>query len=278
MIETLLSGSIKDCSDIELPSLLGPGPTELIGCAKEDLGPGTNKGFFGEVSVDELINGTDLASMIGLTAGTVQNTTEPWLKFLLDGKIYFVAKKTYRYGLSWSHIHTANAVYGNRIIQIGDYHYRIGLLKGADTDPATFNAGYNPPGTLESEWNRLLYNVSKDLSNRPKVGQIGDNWAEYDQTDITGGLGVSIVNGRASWCQETMSHNAGYPVSRGHFSVTYSDFNSSSNTNTGYGWRPRLELVQPELNKPEELNGFSWSMSNSLVTNPVDLLAFYQPD
>src|SRR5690606_18228934 len=37
--------------------------------------------FLGEVPADSFINGRRLANAIGLSAGTEQNTSEPWLKF-----------------------------------------------------------------------------------------------------------------------------------------------------------------------------------------------------
>lgn len=235
--DRVLFSDVFDIDTTDYPQTSGVGPKNLIGFNSDHCG------FFGEVPVTDLINGVDLASMIGLTAGTAQNNTDPWLKFIIDGKIYFVAKKTYRHTVSWDHIQAVNAVYGGRVIQIGDYRYRIGLLKGADTDPATFTAGHNPPGTLESEWNRLMYNVAKDLSSFPKAGQIGENWAEYEQSNVAGGLGISAGDGRYSWCQETNASSAGQRVCRGIYSVTNSRFNSSSSANADYGWRPRLELV-----------------------------------
>lgn len=224
----------------------GPGPQSLIGYYHEDLGPGTCKGFFGEVSTDELINGEELADIVDLTAGTAHNSDAPWLKFLLDGKILFVSKRTYRYGISWDDLHAANVVYGNRIVEIDGLQYRIRLLKGAD--PADFDYGHGPSGTLQSEWIRLMYNVSKDSATYPKTGQIGENWAEYDQSDAVGGLNISAGNGRASWCQETASNVANHRVCCGGYSVTYPGFYSSSSDGTSSGWRIALELVS---NKPK---------------------------
>ena len=66
-----------------------PGPTTLIG---GDM----TEGFFGEVTSAELITGDALASEVGISAGTSQNSTAGWLKFALDDKILFVAKKAYK--------------------------------------------------------------------------------------------------------------------------------------------------------------------------------------
>ena len=60
----------------------GPGPKTLIA---GDM----TAGFFGEVPTTELFSGTELSSMIGLTAGTAQHSTQPWLKFAKDNKIIF---------------------------------------------------------------------------------------------------------------------------------------------------------------------------------------------
>src|SRR5690554_5978523 len=77
---------------------VGPGPQELIAG-----NPGA--GFYGEVPVSELITGDLLASTIGLTEGTVLHSNEPWLKFALDGKTLYVAKKPFRHSIPWDQIH-----------------------------------------------------------------------------------------------------------------------------------------------------------------------------
>jgi len=56
----------------------------------------TSSIFLGEVSGHEIIDGKLLSNHIGLTEGVLCNVDTPWLKFILDGNIVYVAKKPYR--------------------------------------------------------------------------------------------------------------------------------------------------------------------------------------
>ena len=203
-----------------LPILTGPGP--------QTLSAGDHRlGFYGETLVTDLVDGDALATSLGLTAGTSQFSSEPWLKFNHHGKTLFVAKKPYRHSVSWDHIAAVNAVYGGETDAqfTSDFNdtFRVRLLTGGDADPASSAGG---------EWNDLIYRVHVD-------DPTGTNWASYTDTDIVVGTG----NGRASWTQETAASNSGYRVSRGASSLTYFSAYTSSTTYSGIGWRPCLELV-----------------------------------
>lgn len=241
MNELLLSSGLK-IPDLEIPTDTGPGPQELIGYYAEDMGPGTQKGFFGEVPVEELINGNDLASAIGLSGGTAQNSTSPWLKFLIDGQIYFVAKQPFRYNLSWDQINAAGAIDGSKIIEIDGYRFEVGLLEGIGPDHSVVSSGYDVALSHGSEWNRLMYNVAEP-DTRERGSQVGPNWASYPQTDVADGLWLSAGNGRYSWCKEPWPTNANNRVLRGYTSVSNLNNHTSSNVNSYYGWRPRLKLI-----------------------------------
>lgn len=224
---------------------VGPGPQELIAG-----NPGA--GFYGEVPVSELITGNLLAVEIGLTNGTAQYSDEPWLKFALDGKTLYVAKKPFRNRVAWDQIHAQGAVYGDRTIDINDESFKVRLLKGASSDPAINTTGYDPEASHRSEWNRLLYPLIPNPSNAESIpsfpvsgeGLTFGSWANYTEADLvvhsTGG------NGRRSWCQESRGSNR---VTRGYNGVSYLDFTTSSlsgagsGTRSSVGWRPVLELI-----------------------------------
>lgn len=109
---------------------LGPGPELLIA--------GTMvAGFFGEVTSDELLTYEGLATQIGLSAGRSQfNDESLWLKFALNGKVLFVAKKPCRNRISWDHINSVNAVYeGGTQVTAGAHTFDVTLLRGAGSDP-----------------------------------------------------------------------------------------------------------------------------------------------
>lgn len=195
----------------------------------------SSAGFFGEVTQDELIHGTDLASKINLTAGTPADTNANWLKFAWQDKILFVAMRSLRYGVSWNEIYHVGAVYGNgepggdaKII-IGNNYYNVRLLTGTNNDPTLA-----PDGGLVSEYGDKgeFYN----LIGRVFAGQMG-TWAQYDQNDLNL---EAAANGNATSCQETSGSNAVF--------LNYSDhiyLRSKSDTSSYRGWRPVLEFVGP---------------------------------
>lgn len=204
----------------------GPGTTAL------SAGDG-DAGFFGEVLASELYTGDELATELGITFGTSQHSTEPWLKFILDGKIMFVNKKPIRHSISWDDIDRENAVYGNRTITRDGYTYKVRLLTGAEADPSSIPRNTSNPIAAEvSEWNRLIYKVHVDDPS-------GAPWTSYNNADIIVGAG----DGRNSWTQEADSNNAGYRIHRGQNSLKFFSTWTSSNRNSIYGWRAVLELV-----------------------------------
>lgn len=214
---------------------LGPGPQTLVG-------HNDTAGFFGEVTTTQLINGNDLASMIGLSDGTVQNPTAPWLKFFIDDKIYYVAKQPYRHTISWDQINAAGAIDGSKIIEINGYRFEVGLLEGIGSDHSIVSTGHDVALSHGSEWNRLMYNIAAP-DGYERGSQVGDNWANYDQAGVVGGLWLSSGYGRYSWCKEVWPDNASRRVYRGNGSVAYLHNLTSSIASSSYGWRPRLNLV-----------------------------------
>lgn len=230
-----------------MPEVLGPGPSELIG-------GDPNAGFFGEVLSSDIINGLDLANRIGLVSGTAQNSDIPWLKFVLDGKLLFIPKKTLRTLISWNQINAVDAVYGDREIVINNYLFKIRLIKTINPkitviDSALVN-GADKAITHDSEWNRLMYPICEEIGNYHKTSQKGPNWANYSVTELNVGGGNSLSS--LSWCQERDSIDNTKSLLRGSTSdsgVTGSSWGYAwENTNKNYGWRPLLELVGHAFN------------------------------
>lgn len=198
--------------------------------------------FLGEVSASEFITGDALASAIGLTAGTAQHTNAGWLHFELDGKTLYVAKKPYRHSVSWNNINGRGAVFGTRTVVINGGTYKVRLLTGADVDPTPPRSSFNPVGTSDSEWDRLIYNVHNGVHTRANNMTPPGHWPLYSDTDLvvhsTGG------NGSRSWCQETDANDTSRRLGRGSFGVSYFTFNGASTAARSSGWRPVLELVE----------------------------------
>lgn len=217
---------------------LGPGPTKLTGGNEET-------GFYGEVLVSEFITGAELAKIIGLTAGISQYSNANWLKFSYLGKVEFISKKPLRYAISWDNINSVNAVFGDRIIEIGDNKYKIRLLKGKTEGQQGDHSKDSGVINHNSEWNRLMLPIHSGApSNWSYGGNVEsptENWGiGYTNADLITGAGTG--NGSYSWCQEYGSSNGGR-LYRGRYDVSYSGFYTTSARQTYFGWRPVLELV-----------------------------------
>ena len=217
--------------------------SELYGAEATGVGPSvaslqydpiTDTGFYGEVPSADLYTGSALSTAIGLTAGTLQFDTDPWLKFYWHGQVLFISKKPYRHSVSWDNINTANAVYGVNLgstgrtrLTKGANQFDVKLMKGATADPAAASS----PGR---QWNELMYRVHTEVP----TGQIGSNWAGYTNTDtqITG-------SGGYCWMQEVYAPSSTSRVLRG-VSLSGFDTVASSAASSGYGFRPCLSLVK----------------------------------
>lgn len=196
------------------PPLVLPGPSELIAGDLET-------GFYGEVTPGGFISYEDLSTLVGLSAGTLHNNDESlWLKFSMDDRPCYVAKRTVRYNLSHNSVRGANLVSGDRSVVIGGITYVIRLLTGL-VNRNTYRAG--------GEWNRLLYPIA---SSQDSLGW-GVNIPDAD-------LGVTEGNGRRSWVQETSPNIPSNRAYRGFTSVGWMDTSPSSTSTSDMGWRPIL--------------------------------------
>lgn len=201
--------------------------------------PITDTGYYGEVTSAQFYTGTQISTATGVTSGTLHNDTEGWLKFYWHGQVLFIAKKTYRYGISWDSINTASAVYG---VNLGYYgkktithsssstSYDVKLMKGAAKDPS-------PASSHGRQWNELLYRVCTGT----ETGEIGNNWATLS---ASADLGINAGGGSYSWTQEVYQPDTASRVGRGGGSLSGFSTYTSSDTNTTLGWRPCLALAR----------------------------------
>ncbi len=219
----------------DLPSNLGPGPKNLIGGDRE-------AGFFGEVPYTLFKNGVWVAQNVGLTAGVSQNSNEPWLKFILDGKILYVAKKTFRHTVSWDHLNSLGIVTGTKTVTFGGNTYKVRLLKATLTE-FQYEYGYDPIETHGSEWNRLMYHVNAKPWYNPEntlasEGIDTGDWAQYSEVELN--FIWQLADGGVTMCQERVGTDN---IRRGSGGVSHVWYNASSNASHTHGWRPVLELV-----------------------------------
>ena len=204
------------------------------------------QGWFGEVSASDFISGDELARKVGITAGTSQNSNCGWLKFAYMGKVEFVAKKAIRHSISWDSINVANAVTGQRTIDIGGKTYKVRLIKGKTEGKQNDSGAYQGAINRGSEWNKLMLPIHQkapsNWSYKDNVNSPTENWnVGYTDNDL---LTVSSVgNGSYSWCQE-YGESTSYRLYRGSYGVSYAHSYGPSYVSHGCGWRPVLELVR----------------------------------
>ena len=207
-------------------------------------------GYLGEVPSTDFITGDALASAIGLTVGTSQNSNVPWWKFVIDDQVLYVPTKNFRYNIAWSDINNVNAVYNDSnapIVTIGGYDFRVTLMTGAEADPTAWTTSSTADDNYGagSEWNRLIYRVH---DNVPTGGtetshggpQVGNNWDSYDinNTNIASGSGSN------SWCQETSNSQSNKRITRGGNSLYLFKAQDVDYQYSNRGWRPALRLVK----------------------------------
>lgn len=217
----------------------GPGGSELIAGDLE-------RGFYGEVPSSEMISGEELAKLVGVTQGSLQNSDTPWLKWAYKGKTLFRPKKPIRYSISWDHLNSKDLVYGDRTIEVNGNQYKIRLMKSVAEGYETAEANFKKT-VPNSEWNHLMLPIHKQAKDAswsyPQYVEDDVPCWGIDYTDADLGIG-SGINGRCQWCQEHNSSGSSYRVSRGcAYGVSLANYNISSNTYSYMGWAPVLELL-----------------------------------
>lgn len=207
------------------------------------------QGWFGEVPSSSFITGDALALKVGISAGTSQYSSEPWLKFAYKGDVYLVAKKPFRHTISWDQINAANCVYGDKTIDINGRKYKIMLMRGIGEDvqpnPKTFYKPYDGAANHHSMWNKLMLpihqNAPSSWAYKNNVKSPTENWnVGYTDADLI--TNSSGGNGSYSWCQDTTYQNDCRSI-RGYNGVSYASAIYSYYASSDYGWRPCLKLV-----------------------------------
>lgn len=241
---------------------LGVGSTTLVA---GDM----DAGFFGEVSQGDFeITMTQVMSDLDITGGIAQNTSEPLLKFIHDGKIKYINKKTIRYNITWDHIASKINVYSGTTMTFGGNSYKVRLMRGWGQVSANVNgtgtpnfetgplytvnfsggtggdSGVNWPNDNSdwsannpNEWNTLMFPIHVDSGNQTQTGNV-PNWDNYSDSDLMIGSG----NGRATYTQETFNTSTDRNVTRGKDDLAYVDSESGANSSTGL--RLVFELIQ----------------------------------
>lgn len=223
------------------------------GAIQTSLGPDliagdAQAGYYGTVASADFISGDQLASDIGLTAGTAYNSSVDWLKFAWNENILMTPKKPFRYGISWDQINNVDAVYGDSsapVVTINGSDYKVRLFRQAGQDPFDPSTESEVIGA-ENEWNHLMLPIHE---NAP------DSWEDpvyVDEPTEDWGIGftdsdllTSYYYGEGShqWGQETESGDSASRVLRGGHGVSDLNTHTSASTYAPTGWRPLLEQL-----------------------------------
>lgn len=204
-------------------------------------------GYFGTVPASEFIDGNTLASILGISVGTSQYPNTDWLKFGYKEKILFSPMKPIRHSISWNNIGSANALFGNKTIEIKGFTYKVRLWRGTEHDPANSYSNDADRDAIGSEWNNLMLPIHEHAAtgnwyNPAYAGNVEDWGIGLTDADLI--TASSYGNGFRSWCIETSDSYELDAIVRGRNGV--SDI-LSLRKSTGLpndGWRPVLELVE----------------------------------
>lgn len=173
-----------------------------------------NRGFYGEVTPDEFITPEELSLSLGISEGTLV-TNINWLKFSLDNKKLFVAKKNIRLNISYNTLSNVNAILGDKIMEIRGNSYKLRLLEAYDNFQDKDNG----------EFARLFWTNG----STPPTDLYGYSNEELD---------TASSPRNSSWCQEYFSGNDGRYITMGYV------INAELPTSTNPAWRPVLELIE----------------------------------
>ncbi|QEM41735.1 hypothetical protein [Pseudomonas phage vB_PaeM_PS119XW] len=216
MIEILLSVNSKRAK----PSVL---PTELIA-------GDSSLGYYGIVTAADFIGAEQMNDVHGFS-GNPYGTRMPdqtdvdWLMFSLNDRKLLVATKTIRHSMAFNQLEAAINSFNTNTSKVKDIDCKIVYLSGgASGSPAN------------SEWGQLMYRVS---ANDPT----GTFWENLSNED----LGFVHPSNLGIWTWTPTNGNTGSPrfkvLRGGPNGVTGWGQNAPSQPNTGYGWRPVLELI-----------------------------------
>lgn len=190
--------------------------------------------FLGTVSGNDFITAEALTTEIELSAGTSLETIGDWLHYATETKEFLVAKKPFRYNMTYSELATANAIDGSRLVNINGKQYKLRLLTGGTPVPASSDGG---------EWNEFIYPI---CAVRPAGSPV---WADYTTADI----GLNVTIGGRSLMSDSVTTGEEYTLVRGsgstgtgqtsHLTYYFASYPKTFRADR-IGWRPVLELVQ----------------------------------
>lgn len=232
MLELILSMSGVSVP-IVLPDNLGPGPqTLLMGNAVD--------GYFGVTTQAEL----------GITPVALMNAHKPsggktgynsdWHKFVLDGRIIYLAQLTAWFNVTWPVMNTAGLVTG-REITVGVDRFIHRIISGDTNNPTAIPPGaVRPYGQLKnldnSEYGRTMFHITAT-----SAGGTG-RYAQLTKAQMQ--WSASDSNGNVAMIKERAANSTTQFRCMGGFNGTGFVYQAAANAADWMGYRPMLELKQ----------------------------------
>lgn len=185
------------------------------------------------LSSDDFTTASGLASLVGLSAGTVMNNTTDWLRITdtLLGTSTIIPKLPIRYSVSKANILTATPDNGSKIVTIAGEQYRVRLMTGATVNPTPEPYANRAGG----EFNSIFYRV---CSGRP-ANWTGEKLAEFTPVE----LGFLQTHGWGTIVREVNGPRAIYRGSQTVWNGIAATGTSGAGASTAYAWRPILIKV-----------------------------------
>jgi hypothetical protein len=184
--------------------------------------------FKGEVAGADLITANALATELGITGITPPDDNPSWLKFIDNGKTFYIAMKPMRTAVLWETLDAMGAAKGTKTIEIAGNLYKVRLMTGGN--------GPDPASAAGGEYDAYFARVTVNYQ-----GSANDRWANYSNADVY--WNNSTGNGELTLCQEHWAGNG--PLTRGYPGFNGLWYQAPGSTHGGYGWRPVLELIGP---------------------------------
>lgn len=233
-VDTVISYLAPTCQ----PSVLGPGPSELL---RGDA----MCGYYGPVSQDLLFTNIVLGRLLGMPV--IYNiATNYWDKFIFRGKILYYPQLHLSTSVSWTQLYSLGLIYGvdgpgkpftqtpvnqNTIVSKGNFDFRVRSMRTNNSKDFSYVA-INQPDFNVSEVSMLQRGIYFGAT-LPNEGIYGLN--SYPGTAFTNGSSTIRMTYMESNGTSCISTTAG-----GLYTFT------EQAIGTAIAWRPVLELVQPE--------------------------------
>lgn len=217
---------------------------------------GTEYSYYGEVSVDDLIRGDELAQRVKLNSGSPINSDENWLKISKGNEntqILYVAKKPYRYGIMWASDLYNLGITGDEAIK--PYQSYDGI---SQTKYININGNkYRVRLLTNEEWDKIIIPLAslneRDMNSGTNMFNAGENGEGFTEKELGVNYKVS-PSGTKNYVQDNdLNGSSSDVIVRGYKGIAHSDTNSVGSINTTeVGWRPVLEYVGPSSSSFEK--------------------------